>query len=61
MTEQKKREILDNLMNGNRSEFRAAIQRMSKLDMLNLIEYSQGQHEYQRHQLINYMRSALEN
>ncbi len=59
MTEIAKRELLDTLENGNISAFRKSVKKMRKIDMLDLIEYSQGQHNFPRHVLINSMRLAF--
>ncbi len=59
MNEDKKMEIIENLANGNWSDFKRAIKKCSKLDMLDLIEYYSGNYGG-RHAIINQMRLALE-
>jgi hypothetical protein len=57
---EKFRSILNNEDNGNVSHFRRAIKKLTKLEMLELIEYASGQRGIKRHITINKMRGALE-
>jgi hypothetical protein len=58
-----KRETIENavntLINGNKSDFNAWLQKASKLDMLKAIEYYSGNYG-KRHEIINRMRIFLE-
>lgn len=54
-------EAIHTLHNGNHSNFKEWIKDASKVDMLNAIEYSMTMGIFKRHQIINSMRSALEN
>jgi hypothetical protein len=50
--------IIDNLINGNRSDFKRQIKALSKIEILDLIEYYSG-HLGERHIIIYAMRSVL--
>lgn len=51
--------ILNNSINGNSSIFRKQVKKLTKLELLELIEYAQGQ-GLERFVIINKLRSALE-
>jgi hypothetical protein len=48
-----------NRINGNISDYRKAIRKLSKLDMLNFLEYVTGNFGTSRHVTIYEMRGAL--
>jgi DNA polymerase III delta subunit len=50
---------VSNYINGNISDWTAAVKQMSKLDILDLIESAAGT-GIPRHQIINIIRQALE-
>ena len=50
--------IIDNLINGNRSDFAKQIKALKKIEILDLIEYYSG-NVGSRHIIINAMRSVL--
>ena len=58
MKDTKKEEIINNMVNGNLSDFRKSVVKMSKKDMLDVIEYYSGNFGG-RHIIINHMRLAL--
>lgn len=58
MEYEKQQEVVDNYINGNISDFKKQIKRMSKLEILDLIEYYSG-NVGSRHIIINAMRRAL--
>ena len=64
MTGDKKQAILDNYINGNYSDVKKAIKRMSKLELLELIVYLQSgdgySHGLMYHNVINSFRNMLE-
>lgn len=53
-------EAIHTLHNGNYSDFKAWLKGASKVNMLNAIEYAMQEGIFQRHVIINSMRSALE-
>ena len=57
MTENKKEQIYNNYINGNTTDLKAAIGKMTKCDMLDFIEYC-ARYE-SRHLIINKMRLLL--
>jgi hypothetical protein len=61
MTFNKKLEIIESLKNGNISDFNKWVKQTSKLNLLDMIEFAQGQGFYKRHEIIYIMFSALEN
>jgi len=58
MKYEKQQEVIDNYINGNRVDFKKQIKRMTKLEVLDLIEYYSG-NVGSRHIIINAMRQAL--
>ena len=60
MKQDKQEEIINNLINGNYSIFKKQIKTISKVDMLDLIEYYSG-NIGGRHIIINAMWNALNN
>jgi len=58
MKYEKQQEVVDNYINGNHADFKKQIKRMSKLEILDLIEYYSGNCG-SRHIIINAMRKAL--
>jgi len=51
--------IINDEINGNISDAKNAIKKLTKLELLDLIEYYSGNYG-KRHLIINFMRSALE-
>ena len=51
--------ILDNNINGNMSDFRDQIKKLTKIEILDLVEYAQGQRGIARHMMINSLRNNL--
>jgi len=53
--------IHENKVNGSISDYRNAIKKLSKLKMLDYIEYCRGIHGEQVHNIVADLRRALEN
>lgn len=52
--------IFNNKVNGNLTDYSNAIKKLTKLELLDFIEYSIGQKEIERFITINSLRLALE-
>jgi hypothetical protein len=56
----KTKEAVETLINGNTSDFNAWVKKARKLDILDSIEYSVEYGIMQRHEIVNKIRNALE-
>ena len=61
MDAEKMDEIVNNRINGNISDFNIAISKLSKLELLDIIEHMRGYHGIPIHTVIAYLRTALSN
>ena len=52
--------IINNKINGNLSDFEEQVKKLTKLDLLNLIEYWTGHYGTERHTIINDLRLVFE-
>ena len=60
MNREKLKELIETEINGNISVFKEGIKKLTKLELLTLIEMAQGEYGIKRHQMINRIRILLE-
>jgi len=54
-------DITENYVNGNKSDFREAVKKLSKIDLLYLVEYMKDETSYTTQEILGILKHALTN